>query len=75
MTGSVFLLSELSTDFKKKQIFIFKILVKPWDFVVKDYINIIHMRIVKCIFFEIIFIFLSRKRSGKRIGCAKASLI
>ena len=31
----------------KKQISTFKILVKPQDFVVKHYINIIDMRIVK----------------------------
>ena len=37
--GAVFSLVELSTDLKT-QIFTFKILVKPQDFVVKLYINI-----------------------------------
>ena len=61
MTGQVFSLRELGTDLKNT-VFTFKILVKPRDFVVKHYINIIYMRILKYFFlrftiFEIIFIF------------------
>ena len=64
----------------KKQIFGFKILIKPRDFAVKHYLNI-YMTII--IFFEIhdlyfqidIFIFLFWNKNFKRIGCAKAGLL
>ena len=42
----VFSLRELSTDLKT-HIFTFKVLVKPLDFLVKNYTNIVYMRIVK----------------------------
>ena len=48
MAGPVFALRELRTTLKST-ILIFKILVKPLDFVVKHYISVIYLRTVKII--------------------------
>ena len=75
VTGPVFSLRELR--FLKKQIFIFNILVKPLDFVVKHYINITRNEncFLRMTIFEKIFMFFFCNKNFKRIVFAKARLL